>query len=127
MIIPGFTAEASVYRTTQSYRTTTGGSLGPTGESIAPQLDCSSKCTAEYTACLAGCVFAGGACIPGCFVAFTLCQDGCSGGGGGGGGGPGPNPRCGCPPGTVCQGGCIKEPGVGLICNGDCVSTHRNI
>ena len=30
MIIPGFTAEASVYRTTQSYRATTGGSLGLT-------------------------------------------------------------------------------------------------
>ena len=89
MIIPGFTAEASVYRTTLRYRATTGGSLGLTASSITPQLDCSSKCTAEYTACLAGCLFAGGACIPGCFLAFGLCQDGCgsSGGGGGGGGG----------------------------------------
>ena len=60
MIIPGFTAEASVYRTTQSYRATTDGSLGLTASSITPQLDCSSKCTAEYTACLAGCLFAGG-------------------------------------------------------------------
>ena len=90
MIIPGFTAEASVYRTTQSYRATTGGSLGLTASSVTPQLDCSSKCTAEYTACLAGCLFAGGACIPGCFLAFGLCQDGCGSGGGGGGGGPGP-------------------------------------
>src|ERR1700722_6625815 len=127
MIIPGFTAEASVYRTTQSYRATTGSSPALTASSITPQLDCSSKCTLEYTACLAGCLFAGGACIPRCALAFGLCQDGCGGsggGGGGGGGGPGPNPRCGCPPGTVCQSGCVKEPGVGLICNGDCVSTR---
>ena len=82
MIIPGFTAEASVYRTAQPYRATTGGSLGLTASSITPQLDCSSKCTAEYTACLAGCLFAGGACIPGCFLAFGLCQDGCGSSGG---------------------------------------------
>ena len=126
MMIPGFAAEASLYRTTQSYRMRSSGSFGPTASSITPQLDCSSKCTAEYTACLAGCVFTGGACVPGCFAAFALCQDGCSDSGGGGGG-PGPNPRCGCPVGTVCQGGCIKEPGVGLICGGDCVSTRRRI
>jgi hypothetical protein len=124
MIIPGFTAEASIYRTAQSYRATTGGSLGLTGQSITPQLDCSSKCIAAYTACFLGCAGAGGFCIPACALAFGSCEDGCSGGGGGGGG-PAPNPRCGCPPGTVCQGGCVKEPGVGLICNGDCVSTRR--
>ena len=67
MIIPGFTAEASVYRTTQSYRATTDGSLGLTASSITPQLDCSSKCTAEYTACLAGCLFAGGPAYPDVF------------------------------------------------------------
>ena len=125
MIIPGFTAEASVYRTTRSYRATTG-SLGLTASSITPQLDCSSKCAAAYTLCLLGCAGAGGFCIPECFLAFGACEDGCSSGGSGGGG-PGPNPRCGCPAGTVCQGGCVKEPGVGLICNGDCVSTRRLI
>jgi hypothetical protein len=124
MLIPGFTAESSVYRTVQSYRATPSGSVGSLGKSIVLQLDCGSKCTAEYTACLAGCIFGGGLCIPGCFAAFAVCQDGCSGGGSGGGG-PGPNPRCGCPPGTVCQGGCVKEAGVGLICDGDCVSTRR--
>ena len=67
MIIPGFTAEASVYRTTQSYGATTGGPLGLTASSITPQLDCSSKCTAEYTACLAGCLFAGGPAYPDVF------------------------------------------------------------
>src|SRR5271157_2882853 len=96
MIIPGFTAQASVYRTTQPYRAAPGGSLGLTGRGIAPQ-DCSSDCTGAYVLCLAGCALTGGSCIPACFYAFGQCQDGCggSGGGGGGGGGPGPNPRCG--------------------------------
>ena len=130
MIIPGFTAEASVYRTTQRYRATTGGSLGLTASSITPQLDCSSKCTAEYTACLAGCLFAGRGLHTRMFsriwsVSRRLRQQ--WGRWRWRGGGPGPNPRCGCPPGTVCQGGCVKEPGVGLICNGDCVSTRRLI
>jgi hypothetical protein len=87
MSIPGFTAEASVYRTTESYRTIPSGSLSLTGQSIAPQLDCSSKCTAEYTACLFGCALTGGACVPGCFATFVACEDGCGGSGGGGGGG----------------------------------------
>ena len=73
MIIPGFTAEASVYRTTRSYRATTGGPLGLTAPSITPQLDCSSKCTAAYTLCLLGCPGAGGLCIPECFLAFGAC------------------------------------------------------
>ena len=123
MIIPGFTAEASVYRTTQSYRATTGGSLGLTASSVTPQLNCSSKCTAEYTACLAGCLFAGGACIPGCFLAFGLCQDGC--GSGGGSGGPGPNPRCGCPAGTVCKADASRSQASALSATGIVLAPGR--
>src|SRR5271165_5046487 len=117
--MPGYTAESSLYQTRQFYRKGTGRSSIKTSDTVVAQLDCTATCTLEYTACLAGCgIFA---CVPGCAYAFYNCQSGCSGSGGGGGG-PGPNPRCGCPPGTVCQGGCVKEPCVGLICNGDCVS-----
>jgi hypothetical protein len=42
------------------------------------------------------------------------------GGSGGGGGGGVPKGQCGCPAGQRCCGNCIKVPGQGLQCDGDC-------
>src|ERR1700722_3748549 len=155
--LPGFTADVSLYRTANLYRSTARGHLGadgtaqvlPQGCGLAKSIECGAFVTAGAATCTALCLAPGEgpllciACWSAFFPAGTwgFCQDclpgwlqdligavgGGEGGGGGGGGGPSPNPRCGCPAGTACQGGCVKEPGVGLICNGDCVSTRRLI
>ena len=64
MIIPGFTAEASVYRTTQSYRATTGGSLGPTASERNATTRLQLQVHRRVHGVSGGMPVRGGACIP---------------------------------------------------------------
>jgi hypothetical protein len=63
-------------------------------------------------------------CLPGVIrqqIDIAMSQGGSTGGGGGGGGGGSTGGPCGCPPNTKCCGECVKLPGQGLFCDGDCV------
>jgi hypothetical protein len=153
MNLPGFTAEASLYKTNGHYRSSAG-SFSADGNAVAPQgcgfvkgITCGAVIAGGVVVCTASCLASpalGG--IP-CLVCWTgylgalygfcrdcipswmralldLAEDGGNGGGGGGGGGPLPPPTkgpCNCPLGSRCCGPCVKVPGQGLICDGECV------
>ena len=150
MNMPGFTAETSLYQTNNHYRFATGGSFLSNGNTTVIPQDCgigegfacggfihggvglcSYACFVEGDlAQCAGCwVLALGAlyatckdCIPAAFrTLIDLFES--SGGvftGGGGGGGVGGSRPC-CPRGHFCRGRCTKVPGMGLVCEGECV------
>lgn len=114
MNIPGFAAEASLYRTNSRYRS----AKSPTYSRLAlvtPQLSCGET----LDLCLLECAFGGGIfCAAGCFISLVECLE--SSGGGGGGGNPppsccGPEAFCGCGgrcvPGKGCIGGKCLRPG----------------
>ena len=122
MAIPGYAAEASLYKTTWLYRGYSGISRGDAGSSVvAQQLTCEQNCEAAAAICVAACFPFNPLCLAACFAGLVVCQAACPpfpGGVGGGGGTGGP---CRCPRGTRCCGGCTKVPGQGLVCNGDCI------
>jgi hypothetical protein len=95
MALPGYAAEASLYRTSRSYRGAPSSLATDVGQTvIAQQIDCDALCAGKWQACNIGCAISGGIflpfCLAGCLVAFGLCLSDCpSGGGGGGGGGSG--------------------------------------
>ena len=116
--MPGFTGEASFYKTTQFYRGAGSRPPGAAGPTVVAQLGCRDSCYAALGICVFGCglnVF----CQAGCAAVFALCVDACPP--------PGPvgGPRRCCPPGTVCDGGCVKVPGQGLVCEGECIRPGR--
>ncbi len=145
MKMPGFSAEASLYRTTNHYGFAAGGSFLSDGSTTVIPQDCGFI---KWLSCGVligtGVIVCGGACASGIAVACAGCiatvfggtlaidcydclpewirdviEGGGSGGGGGGGGGTGG--PCGCPRGTRCCGGCTKVPGQGLVCNDECI------
>ena len=127
MNMPRFTAEASLYKTTQSYRGSRNRTSGDAGSTVVtPQFDiCRAKCFLKFGLCPGDPV----ACVHprppppfceyACYLELDFCIDACPSGGGVGGSRP-----C-CPPGTVCDGMCIKEPGHGLVCEGECIRPGR--
>jgi hypothetical protein len=118
MNMPGFTGEASFYKTTQFYRGTGSRPPGAAGPTVVAQLGCRDSCYAALGICAAGCGL-NAFCEAGCLAGFALCVDACPPPGGVGG-----SRRC-CPSGTVCDGGCVKVPGQGLVCEGECIGPGR--
>jgi hypothetical protein len=126
MNIPGFTSEASLYKSTSVYRGHSGGTrLDTASNVVAAASDCEIACGVADLACLTGCsIFLGPICAFLCQVGTVACLEACQGGGGsgggGGGGGGGTGGPCGCPQGTKCCGGCTKVSGH-LVCNDECI------
>jgi hypothetical protein len=121
MNMPRFTGEASLYKTTQSYRGSRNRTSGDAGSTVVtPQLSCSETCYRDYAICLLGCAAGGPVACAACFAKFGYCQVACPPFPGGVGGAPTGGP-CGCPRGTYCCGGCSKQPGFPLSCDGDCI------
>jgi hypothetical protein len=127
MGLPGYAAEASLYRTSRSYR---GARRGPAGDSgltvVAQQIDCSGLCAIKWQLCNIGCATGSGPlvflCLAACGVAFGLCLNDCPSGGGGGG-----VPRC-CPPGRTCRcgGRCVTNPNGTISCvGGECLTPNQ--
>jgi hypothetical protein len=111
MALPGYAAEASLYRTSRSYRGASGGPADDSGLAVtAQQIACDDLCAIKWQVCNIGCAISGGIllpfCLAGCGVAFGLCLDDCPSGGGGGGGGGGTS-GC-CPAGRRCCGSCAS-------------------
>jgi hypothetical protein len=107
MNMPRFTAEVSLYKTSQMYRGPRSQPAGDAGSNVVTQqLDCGTQCAITWQLCNIGCAVAGGPflpfCLAACGVRFALCLDDCPSGGGGGGGGGG---GC-CPRGRRCCGSC---------------------
>jgi hypothetical protein len=107
MTVPGFNAEASVYRSNHHYRCN-GRTPGITYNVVLPQ-DCSGDCFAQYWGCL---LLTFG--DPACWVKLVECELNCPGPRGP----PGP-PSC-CAPGAICSCGGRCVPGKGCI-GGKCL------
>jgi hypothetical protein len=136
MYVPGYTADASLYRSARMYRPFNSVKLTQ-ATAAAPRLtlaqvsgtDCIALCQAVEASCAVACLWAGPglpACEVACAVADTacvlLCPPGPADGGGGFGGGP---RRC-CPPGTRCCGACVPLPSKGFQCDDVCVGPHES-
>lgn len=132
MNMPGFTAEASLYRNHTRYTSTNLVGESSYNNTVVTLQSCSGFKVLVCNPLIYACVLCFAipnlpgalACFAGCLGGwFGYCRD-CldpidvpdGGGGGGGGGGP-----CGCPRGTRCCGGCTKVPGQGLVCDDACV------
>jgi hypothetical protein len=128
MKLPGFSGEASIYKTRRSYqgRCSVLSMARPSGGIAPQQVSCEDNCKAQWVACLGASVVG---CPPGavpiclalCSAAYGFCVNSCPSGGDGGGGAisgtqcaPGlirkyctlPNGRRGlvcCPPGVSCE------------------------
>jgi hypothetical protein len=127
MAVPGYAADASLYRTSGYYR---GASSGPAGDVgltvVTQQVDCDALCAIKWQACNIGCAISGGIflpfCLAGCLVSFTSCLNDCPNGGGGGGA-----PRC-CPVGRTCRcgGRCVTNPNGTISCvDGVCLTPNQ--
>ena len=136
MNMPGYAAEASLYRTNSHYAVARGGgflsngnaTLVPQGCGVFQGIFCGSIIAAGGAACAALCLYGPAPCA-GCWITFLgglygSCKDCIPGwmkdlidifesGGSGGGGGSGP-PRC-CPVGTTCR------------CGGQCVTVNGQL
>jgi len=116
MKLPGFEAEASLYKSGQAYRGTAQGVSN--AAAVVPALSCGFDCFGNFLICNAECGFIDPFCDAGCVIKYALCLSGCSSIGGGGGGGGG---SC-CPPGSACScgGRCVSVDGelrcVGGVC-----------
>jgi hypothetical protein len=128
MALPGYAAEASLYRTSGCYR---GASSSPVGDAgltvVAQQIDCDALCAIKWQACNIGCAISGGIfapfCLAACGVTFGLCLNDCPNGGGGGGG----VPQC-CPQGRTCRcgGRCVTNPNGTISCvGGECLTPNQ--
>ena len=117
--MPGFTGEASFYKTTQTYRESRNRPSGDAGSSVVtPQLSCENNCYAAATLCAAGCGFVDVICDALCAAGLVLCLNACPSSGGAG------RPPC-CPRGKKCCGGCVKQPGGVVFCDGKCIGLHE--
>ena len=141
MNIPGYAAEASLYKTTQVYRhggvPTTGSASYVVAAQNPCQQACESKLALTLKCCADGypfnaptwfwcnsinafdCVDLGG-------TTFASCMKKCvTGGTGGGGGGGGLRPCC--PTGSRCCGECVNLRGGGQSCeHGPCIGPHES-
>jgi hypothetical protein len=102
MAIPGYSAEASLYKTTRLYRGYSGVAGVDAGPNVvAQQIDCSLGCALKWQACNIGCAVGSGPflplCLAGCGVQFALCLNSCPSNGG-----PPPPPPGDCPRGQRC-------------------------
>ncbi len=127
MNIPGFAAEASLYKTGQSYRGSKGVSgVGTASPIVAAQTSCIDSCWQQYGLCAGLCLLtfnpgAIAACEFGCWVKNLFCQANCPVGGGGGG-----TPEC-CPFGRTCRcgGKCVTVNGRLSCVDGVCLGPHE--
>jgi hypothetical protein len=127
MHMPGYTAEASLYKTRRLYRGRRGTFGVNTNRSVTAALDCHDECLLKYFACEAGCLIGTSGlglifCIGGCAVAAAECGNQCPSDGGGGGGGS----LC-CPVGTSCRcgGRCVNVNGQLRCVDGMCLRPNQ--
>ena len=113
MDIPGFAAEASLYKTGRVYRGYSRG--GDTAPSVVAALSCDNACHLDLATCIALCGFLDFPCDALCGLHWVQCNNQCPSGGGVGGRQPA------CPKGTKCCGQFIKHPGGITECDGDCI------
>jgi hypothetical protein len=151
MPLPGFTAEAGVYKTNNHYRLVAGGSFLSDGNTaVVPQgcgwgegILCGTLIVTGAAACTAFCFSGPGPCAA-CWLAYLgglyqFCKDcipawmqdlinelggGSAGGGGTGPGGGGTGGGGCCPAGKRCCGRCVKVSGR-LSCDDVCVGPHQ--
>lgn len=124
MSIPGFAAEASLYKSGRAYRCY-GGANSATGV-LAASL-CTEACEGVVAVCEGLCGWWNPFCTAGCALWGLVCEGVCSqaaggggGGNGGGGGGGGLPPAC-CPSTRPhCCGSCARGK-----CNGTCIDPLR--
>jgi hypothetical protein len=119
MNIPGFAAQASLYKSGQAYCGLGGG--GNTAPRVVAALLCETGCELDVGLCVLGCIpDLNPICVTTCVVAGVNCLNGCGGGGGAGGGAKG----C-CPIGKKCCGQCNRVPGKGVQCDDVCVGRNE--
>lgn len=119
MKVPGFTAEASLYKSTRLYHGYSGRTRLDTASDVVPaQSDCEIACGIADVVCLAACTFLGPfapLCWAGCTAATVVCLSECQGGGG--------PPPC-CPLGKSCRCGGTCVPGKGCV-DGMCLGPNE--
>jgi hypothetical protein len=85
MTVPGYAAEASLYRTNRSYRGVRRGPAAAAGQTVVAQqlIACNDKCAIELGLCEFLCALSAEApvvtvaCVLSCWVLFGLCLDDC--------------------------------------------------
>jgi hypothetical protein len=121
MSLPGFAAEAALYKSGRAY----GGCTGPYAPpGVLAAISCSDVCDVQKDICGAVCGFNIG-CLAACAAIWLFCKAACSGGGGTGIGGWA-NPCC--PPGEKCCGHCgttVVNNRHYPFCYGECVGLHE--
>ena len=87
MNTPGFTADASLYKTRKVYQSGISArtEFGPLAGLVTPQFDCGTICAGKWLLCDIGCSFFDPFCLVGCTIKFVDCLRSCPDGGGGGG------------------------------------------
>jgi hypothetical protein len=135
MNVPGYTADASLYRSAHMYRPSNAAELAEAATAVSglvlAQLKggaCIAGCIGVEIVCATACAWAGPVggiiCEIGCGAQLADCVANCppdpTGGGGGNGGGPPPAPMC-CPPWHKCCGKCVNLPTGGQRCDGQCI------
>jgi hypothetical protein len=137
MIMPGFAAESSLYKTATFYRGFGQVAGGYAAASVVPQDSCSDTCAQNATICVTACTVAAtlasiftfgiltgpaaaaySVCLATCAANALACSLRCPSSGGSGGNGN-PEPSC-CPPGKVCScgGRCVLHPNGSISCVG---------
>jgi hypothetical protein len=125
---PGFSADASVYKTTNVYR---GVACTNKVALVSPQSSCTDSCWESYALCdglcTVGAILSFGAgtgpCFYGCWVRQVQCLANCEGTTGGGGG----SSMC-CPVGKNCRcgGKCVKQADGSIHCvDGLCLTPNQ--
>jgi hypothetical protein len=127
MALPGYAAEASLYRTSRSYRGASGLADDSSLAVVAQQISCEASCAIRWQLCNIGCAVGTGPlvllCLAACGASLGFCLGGCPSGGGGGGG----VPQC-CPPGRTCRcgGRCVTNPNGTISCvGGQCLTPNQ--
>jgi len=124
MDMPGFAAEASLYRSGQIYSRYRKANYTPSG--LVPALSCREACGLTAAICGATCAWWNPICELGCALALGICLEQCSsdgdGGGSGGGGG-----LC-CPFGSTCKcgGRCMSVNGRMSCVDGTCLRPNQS-
>jgi hypothetical protein len=131
MALPGYAADASLYRTSQPYRGTRSEPVGDAGTTVVAQqitFTCRDSCVASALLCGLGCAWATGPfawvcpllCVGGLALCLGRCPPDIVGGGGG-------VPQC-CPPGRTCRcgGQCVTNPNGTISCvDGLCLTPNQ--
>jgi hypothetical protein len=117
MTIPGFAAEASIYRSAKVYFGYS--RAGKIRSDVMAASVCTDVCDLAKDECEALCEESA-VCIAGCFGAAEICKSFCDDGSGGSGG-RGVKTRCGCGTNKYCCGKCVHQPGGIVGCDGDCI------